>query len=51
MKEESPIDPTDSAGPPGASARAGSPRARSPLKPAYLILGDDLPKVELALNA
>ena len=39
----------------GAGDGAGSPRhglvpTRPPLKPAYLILGDDLPKVELALR-
>ncbi|MGI5939661.1 MAG: DNA polymerase III subunit delta [Thermoleophilia bacterium] len=36
----------------GQTAPSGGPRnrARAPLKPAYLILGDDLPKIELALR-
>ncbi|MFH0917336.1 MAG: DNA polymerase III subunit delta [bacterium] len=33
-----------------ASMRQGPVSTRPPLKPAYLILGDDLPKVELALR-
>lgn len=38
-------------GPTSANGHAHSPQAKtSPLKPAYLILGDDSPKVELALK-
>lgn len=34
----------------GEGAGPGARAARAPLKPAYLILGDDLPKIELALR-
>ncbi len=45
---ESDRSPREGNGPSGASGAGHS--ARAPLKPAYLILGDDLPKIELALR-
>ena len=50
MKEESPTNLAASAGHPTAPTSPGRPQTRAPLKPAYLILGDDLPKVEQALK-
>lgn len=49
MREESSTDPTASAGRPTATP-SGPSQTRAPLKPAYLILGDDVPKIELALR-
>ncbi len=50
MKEESLTNLAASAGHPTAPTSPGRLQTRAPLKPAYLILGDDLPKVELALR-
>ncbi len=50
MTAEVPSDPTVSGARPTASQGGGRPQARAPLRPAYLILGDDLPKIELALR-